>query len=179
MWQVGRRRGLHGLACRRSAPRQQRHCHMNDIIHAVKEPVGLMRQDGKRPHGTTILPWSRGKPLAWEVTVPDTCRCTCVQLSQTGRRCSHSPSKQQDDQVYSQLARIHIFYPVAIETAGTWHDQAVELIREIERRTTTITGDAKETIHVPVPGVVCGTPKGKRGLLSKHVHYQLSRCNKL
>jgi len=41
-------------------------------IPAVKEPVGLMRQDGKRPDGTTILPWSRGGPLAWDVTVPDT-----------------------------------------------------------------------------------------------------------
>jgi len=74
-------RGLHGLACRRSAPRQQRHSHLNDIIWrsmkraqipAVKEPVDLMRQDGNRPDGTTILPWSRGRPLAWDVTVPDT-----------------------------------------------------------------------------------------------------------
>jgi len=41
-------------------------------IPAVKEPVGLVWQDGKRPDGTTILPWSRGRPLAWDVTVPDT-----------------------------------------------------------------------------------------------------------
>ena len=55
--------------------------HLNDIIWramkraqipAIKEPVGLMRQDGKRPDGTTILPWPRGRPLAWDVTVPDT-----------------------------------------------------------------------------------------------------------
>ena len=31
--------------------------------------------------------------------------------------------------------------------------------------------------HLPVPAVVCGTPKGKCGLFSKHVHYQLARCN--
>ena len=101
-------RGLHGLACRRSASTQQRHYHLNDIIwrdlkraqvHAVKEPVGLMRQDGKRPDGSTILPRSRGKPLAWDVTVPDTCRSTCGQLSQTGRRCSQSGSQQQGDQI--------------------------------------------------------------------------------
>jgi len=41
-------------------------------IPSVKEPVRLMRQDGERPDGTTILPWSRGRPLAWDVTVPDT-----------------------------------------------------------------------------------------------------------
>ena len=63
---------------------------MNDIIwramkraqiHAVKEPVGLMRQDGKRPDGTTILPWSRGKPLARDVIVPDTYADAHVAIS--------------------------------------------------------------------------------------------------
>jgi len=41
-------------------------------IPPVTRPVGLLRQNGKRPDGTTILPWSKGKPLAWDVTVPDT-----------------------------------------------------------------------------------------------------------
>ena len=54
---------------------------MNDIIwravkraqiHAVKEPVGLSRADGKRPDGATLIPWARGKALAWDVTVADT-----------------------------------------------------------------------------------------------------------
>jgi len=39
---------------------------------AVKKPVNLMRDDNKRPDGTTLLPWARGKPMAWDVTVPDT-----------------------------------------------------------------------------------------------------------
>jgi len=38
---------------------------------AVKEPVSLMRSDNKRPDGTTLLPWARGKPMAWDVTVSD------------------------------------------------------------------------------------------------------------
>ena len=37
-----------------------------------KEPAGLSRTDGKRPDGATLIPWSQGKPLAWDVTVPDT-----------------------------------------------------------------------------------------------------------
>jgi len=32
--------------------------------------------------------------------------------------------------------------PVAIETGGTWHHQAAELVEEIGRRTANITGDA-------------------------------------
>jgi len=38
-----------------------------------------------------------------------------------------------------------IFTPVAIETAGIWHHQAVELDQELGRRATIITGDSKET----------------------------------
>jgi len=68
-------RGLYGLACRRSGTRHQRHSQLNDIlwrafkrasVPAVKEPAGLSRDDGKRPDGVTLLPWAKGKPLAWE-----------------------------------------------------------------------------------------------------------------
>jgi len=41
-------------------------------IPADKEPVSLVRDDNKRPDETTLLPWARGKPMAWDVTVPDT-----------------------------------------------------------------------------------------------------------
>ena len=70
----------HGLWCRKSVPRHPRHSHMNDIIRravkrtqipVVREPVGLS-VDGKRPDGATLMPWSCGNPLAWDVTVPDT-----------------------------------------------------------------------------------------------------------
>ena len=42
------------------------------IIIITREPVGLFRSDGKRPDGATQIPWARGEPLAWDVTVPDT-----------------------------------------------------------------------------------------------------------
>jgi len=43
------------------------------------------------------------------------------------------------------LASTHTFYPFAIETAGTWHEMAIELTHEIDRRITTITEDSRET----------------------------------
>jgi len=57
-------RGLHGLSCRRSAPRQQRHSHLNDILWraikraqmpVVKQPINLMWDDNKRPDGTNLI----------------------------------------------------------------------------------------------------------------------------
>jgi len=32
----------------------------------------IIIQDGRRPDGAIIIPWSRGKALVWDVTVPDT-----------------------------------------------------------------------------------------------------------
>jgi len=34
-------------------------------------------------------------------------------------------------------------------------------------------------VHLPVPAAVRGTTEGECGLISKHVHRQLTRCNPL
>ena len=49
---------------------------------------------------------------------------------------------------YSKLASTHMFYPIAIETAGTWDDMAIELVQEIGRCTTVITQDTRETVFL-------------------------------
>ena len=107
MWQTCiDARGLHGLSCRKSAPRQQRHSHMNDIIWraikraqvpAVKEPVvSLVIEDNKRPDGTTLLPWA--KPLAWDVTVPDTYKESHIKDTMTSPGLAVSrPSRTAED----------------------------------------------------------------------------------
>jgi len=64
-------RGLHGLTCRRSSARQQRHSQVNDIIWrainkaqvpSTKEPVGLTIRGNRRMGGVTLLQWSWGNP---------------------------------------------------------------------------------------------------------------------
>ena len=125
-------RGLRGLCCRRSGPRHQRHHQMNDIIWraikrvqipATKEPVSLIQQDGKRPDGTTLLTWARGKPMAWDVTVPDTYAES--DIDQTAREaCSALSSKQgsreQDCQVWRAVCLSHLF------ASGSWNCRCLE-----------------------------------------------------
>jgi len=150
-------RSLHGLACRRSTPRQQRHTHVNDILWRsikraqlpeVKEPVSLVRQDGKQPDGVTLLPWARGKPLAWHITVPDTYAkshlhdTACRQAAAADKAAANKSSKYRD------LAGTHLFFPVAIETAGTWNQMAVELVQKIGRLITLVTEDTRETVFL-------------------------------
>ena len=58
-------RGTHGLSCKRRAGRSNRHQQINDLIWralkrcdipAIKVPWGLLRDDGKRPDGLTLIP---------------------------------------------------------------------------------------------------------------------------
>ena len=46
---------------------------------------------------------------------------------------------------YDKLAATHIFYPFAIETAGTWDVMAIELTQEIGRHITSVTEETRET----------------------------------
>jgi len=46
------------------------------------------------------------------------------------------------------LVGIHLFFPVAIETAGTWNQMAVQLVQEIGRRITLVTEDSIETVFL-------------------------------
>jgi len=49
---------------------------------------------------------------------------------------------------YDELASMHIFYPVAIETGGSWNHRAVQLFQEIGRRAILITGKPRESIFL-------------------------------
>ena len=56
--------------------------------------------------------------------------------------------KRHDTRLPSIQAGTHMFYPIAIETAGAWDDMAIELVQEIGRRTTVITQDTRETVFL-------------------------------
>ena len=69
------------LSCRRSGGRLPRHASVNETIPralvsdgvpAVLEPVGVYRDDGKRPDGMSLIPWRRGLPLLWDFACSDT-----------------------------------------------------------------------------------------------------------
>jgi hypothetical protein len=73
--------GIHGLSCTKSKGRLPRHSKLNSIIQrvlssihipATLEPTNLSRDDGKRPDGATLTPWSKGQRLIWDVTCVDT-----------------------------------------------------------------------------------------------------------
>jgi len=84
---------------------------------------------------------------AWDVTVPDTYADAHAHVTNSAREAGSAATHAaaNKNMKYNQLFNTHVFFPVAIKTGGTWHHQAVELVREIGRQTTSITGDVRES----------------------------------
>jgi len=83
--------------------------------------------------------------MAWDVTVSDTYAESCIASTATKPGAAALKTAQNKIEKYAKLASSHIFYPFAVETAGTWHYVAIELTQEIGRRITKITEDTRET----------------------------------
>jgi len=86
--------GQHSLICKQAPSRIARHQHLNALVtHALvsagvpatKEPVGLIRRDGKRLDGMTQMPWRSGKLLVWDVTVVSTTAESYVAAAARGQ----------------------------------------------------------------------------------------------
>jgi len=83
--------------------------------------------------------------MTWDVTVPDTYAEYHIDNTATKPGAAAQKTAQNKIDKYSKWANTHIFYPFAIETAGTWHETVIEFTQEIDRRITAITEDTRET----------------------------------
>jgi len=146
--------GLHPLSCRQSAGRFPRHKAINDIVkraldaagmHAILEPAGLDRGDGKRPDGITTFPFANGKCLAWDATCSDTFSPSALSSSAAfpGSKCCSAEASKQTK--YKSLEDRFTFVPIAIETSGIIGPKSKHFLRELGHRITNRSGESKET----------------------------------
>lgn len=106
------------------------------------------RSDGKRPDGVTIIPWSRGLCLAWDVTVPDTFAASYEHLTSQNAGAAAERAAHNKENKYAAISLTHHFVPVAVETAGSWHTESLEFVKELGRKISAATGDKRETSHL-------------------------------
>jgi hypothetical protein len=131
--------GIHGLSCSKSSGRFSRHTEINSIINrsltsihvnSTLEPNGLSRDDGKRPDGMTLVPWIKGQPLVWDVTVVDTL-------------AAEMACKRKHNKYSSIISSNYIFKGLAFETLGPWCKETIDFINVIGDRLIAESGDSK------------------------------------
>jgi hypothetical protein len=147
-------RGLHGLSCRRSSGRAARHQQLNDLVYralrradvpSAKEPTGLVRTDGKRPDGLTLIPWQGGRSLTWDVTVVDTFAASYLAANSFAAGGAAAAAVVRKSAKYATLATSHIFMPIALETLGTVNTEALDFFADLGRRIAANSNDNRET----------------------------------
>ena len=128
--------GRHGLSCKRSKGRISRHNSINDIIAralrsaeipSVLEPQGCSREDGKRPDGMTLIPWSRGRSLVWDFTTRDTFAPSYLHLTSKEIGAAAKLGEEEKCKKYDFLNDNFIFIPISVETSGVWGPQGLAL----------------------------------------------------
>jgi len=113
----------------------------------MKESTGLLRTDGKRPDGVSLVPGQSGKSICWDVTV------TCPLGESYIDRASHeagtaaemAASRKEDK--YVDLGARYIFERIAVETLGIFSASARHLLADLGRRNSINTGEARETSY--------------------------------
>ena len=146
--------GLLGLSCKLGSGKHSRHASINDIIYraccrtdipAVKEPSGLTRADRKRSDGSTLVPWSAGKCVIWDVTIADTLAPSHAAISSVSAGLVAEQSSARKLAKYSELAINHIFVPIAMESFDPICAEALTFLSELGRCISVVTSDMRET----------------------------------
>jgi hypothetical protein len=145
--------GIHGLSCSKSSGRFSRHTEINSIINrfltsihvnSTLEPNGLSRDDGKRPDGMTLIPWNKGQPLVWDVTVVDTLADSYIlKTSEISGFVAEMTCKRKHSKYSSIISSNYVFKGLAFETLGPWCKKAINFINVIGNRLIAESGDSK------------------------------------
>jgi len=109
------------------------------------EPAGLLRGDGKRPDGATLIPFSHGKCLLWDFTCPDTVAPSHLSHSSLAAGSAAAEAETHKNIKYAELSRTYAFVPVAVETFGAWGADALSLTSDLGARMSVISGEPRST----------------------------------
>jgi hypothetical protein len=144
----------HGLSCCKSAGRLSRQGTVNDILKRAftpaevpcrMEPSSLMQDDGKRPDGMSLSPWSNSRSLVCDFTCPDTLAHSHLNSAVCGADVVAREAEIRKRLKYFSLPVIYCFVPIAIESLGAMVEDAADFIHRLGRRITVLSGERKAT----------------------------------
>lgn len=149
--------GYHGLSCSKVYGRYNRHKSLNETFRrgvvsaghpAILEPLGTVREDGKRPDGLTLTPWSHGKCLLWDATCRDTLAKSYVK--QSSKQVGWVARTAEEDKIslYSSLLDQYHFVPLGFETLGPWGPHCKKFVSDLGKKITELTNEKRATLFL-------------------------------
>ena len=98
--------------------------------------------------GATLVPWARGRYIAWDFTAIQTCAASYIHLSSSvpGGAAEHAADRKCNK--YATLPASHEFVPIAVETLGPINRAGREFLVELGRRGAAVSGDPRETAYL-------------------------------
>ena len=156
--------GHHCFVCKKGAGKQIRHSLMNDVIwrsflkakrQAQKEPTALsvpivegQAISHKRPDGASIIPWKRGRNVAWDVTVADTFAASYLPHTSVLAGAAAERAAELKNAKYDYLTKNYIFVPLACEASGLWCTDAIDFLQDLGSRIALSTGEKREPLFL-------------------------------
>ena len=149
--------GSHSFICKFAKGKGARHFAINDIFARAlasagfpntKEPTGLIKGEGKRPDGMTLVPWRQGRPLAWDATISTPLASSYVHLSAKNAGASAEAAEIKKTAKYAHLAPGIAFQALALDSLGGASNSTKRFIDEIGHKLSGVTFDPTETAHL-------------------------------
>ena len=113
-------------------------------VPSTKEPAGLLRSDGKRPDGLTLVPWQSGRSLTWDVKVVDTLASSYTSTTSVIPYGAAEAAATRNRAKYAEIIQSDLFVPIAIETLGPINMDGQRFLDSLGERLSSVSGDPEK-----------------------------------
>jgi len=96
----------------------------------------------------TLVPWSRGKALIWDVTCCNTMALSYLNSTSRAPGGAARVRENQKRNKYQLLTSTYQFVPLAFETFGPWGEDAKRFILDVGRKIEAITHEKRSTNYL-------------------------------
>jgi hypothetical protein len=117
-------------------------------IPASLEPLGLLRHDGRRPDGVSLIPVERGRAIAWDFTCVNRLAASHVILGTQDGPTVANKAEERKNEHYKDMPANIIFEPVAVETLGGIGDSSWRFLKKLAGRVEEETRDRKSFAYL-------------------------------
>ena len=141
-----------GNRCSRSKP---------VVRHIQEHACGLVPDTNLKPDGISIIPWTSGKPLAWDVTCAHPLAQSWTGTSRRGESAVATAVEAKKRSKYKDLENNFHFEPVSMETLDRMGETTALYIKRLGKRIFDGTRDTHYSC------LLYTSPSPRDGLLSR------------